>query len=198
MSDIKGIDVSEWNGLLKLDEIAAAGMKFIIARSTIGSGGLDRRWEQNRAMIARDGRFKFGTYHLVKPDRDPVEQADHFVKHVMDDERRPTMLALDVEMDMKSPPSKTYITTHLVTVIGRLAEHGIDPVIYTGRWYWGAYIKPISYDFTRHKLWVASYTAKPLLPGSWKSCAMWQYTSTFRIGRIRFDANYLYDEGLFK
>ena len=59
---MKGIDVSENNGLINWQAVAAAGIEFAIVRSSYGLHSKDEMFEQNVAGAKAAG-LKVGAYH---------------------------------------------------------------------------------------------------------------------------------------
>ena len=45
--EIKGIDVSTWQGDIDWAEVAGQGIQFAILRASFGEEGVDRKFEQN-------------------------------------------------------------------------------------------------------------------------------------------------------
>jgi len=81
--------------------------------------------------------------------------------------------------------------------VNRITSVGIEPGIYTGRWYWPTYMANTT-EFSHLKLWHAEYgpNSEPAPPirqvsyGGWKEVSVHQYTSMYFLCGRRRDANY--------
>ena len=59
---VKGIDVSEWQGVIDWDKVKAAGIQFAIIRTGWGKTGVDKQFKRNVSEARRVG-IKVGLYH---------------------------------------------------------------------------------------------------------------------------------------
>lgn len=73
---IEGIDVSQFQGPIDWQKVAADGKAFAICRATIGLG-TDPTFLTN-CRGARAAGLLVGAYHAYETSRDPIEQAKHF------------------------------------------------------------------------------------------------------------------------
>ena len=60
----EGIDVSQWQGSIDFKQVAAAGIRIVYIRSSMGSGYVDPYFEQNYQRAKAAG-LKVGFYHYV-------------------------------------------------------------------------------------------------------------------------------------
>src|SRR5207245_6673392 len=69
------------------------------------------------------------------------------------------------------------------------AGTGIDPIIYTGKYFWRDQVgAPAS--FANNPLWIAQYTTLcPDLPSPWGTWALWQYKDTGAVSGITGDVD---------
>jgi hypothetical protein len=81
--------------------------------------------------------------------------------------------------------------------VNDIRNAGIEPGIYTGRWYWPTYMANTT-EFSSLKLWHAEYgpNSEPAPPiqtvsyGGWSRVSVHQYTSLYFVCGRRRDANY--------
>lgn len=79
-----GVDTSQFQGVLDVPALAAAGVGFLVARATYGSSGwVDPRWTATaEACVAEE--LPFGGYGVLVPNQDPAAQARRWVAQVRD------------------------------------------------------------------------------------------------------------------
>jgi GH25 family lysozyme M1 (1,4-beta-N-acetylmuramidase) len=189
MAAVSGIDVSSNQGVIDWAQVAAAGQHYAFIRSSMGRGGVDRRFSTNYRH-AKESGLLVGVYHLVRPEWRGVEQIDHFLRTLGD--RTPDFpLVLDVELNgsdlippqRKSVAEVTACVRECVTVLETRGAR--KPIIYTGAWFWNDNITP-SREWDAYDLWVASYgTTAPRLPIGWTDWHFWQYTDKGRLPGIQ-------------
>jgi lysozyme len=174
-TQLEGIDVSHWQGVINWAAVAGAGIAFAYMKATEGRTFVDDRFAANWAAAKANGIAR-GAYHFGRPGTDPVAQARHFYNTV-----RPGSgdlpLCLDIEAtDSQTPTQVRNWIQRFVTEIKR--RMGRPPVIYTGYFFWqdNAGNSPNNYDTM---LWMARWSTTPLpLPIAWTNWTFWQYTST--------------------
>lgn len=175
------VDLHDDDGSYDLDAVLAGGVSAIIHKITEGGDFADPDDQRSIERIARDGRFLLGLYHYANA-RDPVVQADHFVRHASYFPN--ALLALDVEDNSRSRFG-TMNAGQAAVFVRRVHEK-------TGRW-------PLFYSFTsfmknmrasrlpeadryslsRCPLWQAQYGERPSRPACdiWSRIDLWQYTN---------------------
>ena len=62
-TELKGIDVSSYQGKINWKEVSEAGIKFVIARSTVRGGEMDSQFENNYKGAKKYG-IPFAAYHF--------------------------------------------------------------------------------------------------------------------------------------
>ena len=80
MTEIKGIDISKWQGELSdstVIRMIQAGIKFAYVKASQGSGSQDLHFEHNAMVLLASG-MKVGAYHFVTNDRADM-QYDNFL-----------------------------------------------------------------------------------------------------------------------
>lgn len=181
MAVTPGIDVSHHQNVIDWGQVAAAGYRFAVIRSSMGAGGID-----NRFIINWDGAQKAGllvsAYHLVRPEHSGTAQLDHFLRVLAG--RTPDLpLVLDVELDGRTATLPPRTPDEIALCVremgdGLIARGFRRPIIYTAAWFWNERVS-ITPHWEAYDLWVANYgVAAPLLPAPWKSWLFWQYSES--------------------
>jgi GH25 family lysozyme M1 (1,4-beta-N-acetylmuramidase) len=181
---VSGIDVSRWQGEIDWAQVAAEGHRFAMIRSTIGDAYLDPRFYSNWDE-ARTAGLLVTAYHVVTPDKSAQQQIDYFFD-VLGARRSDFPLVVDVERD--DGVDRQGITACVRACLQEVEERdGRKPIVYTARWFWDRYLQP-SDVWRGYHLWVASYTAEPLLPRDWDGWLFWQYTESGEVSGVSSQA----------
>lgn len=170
----------EWE-LAKLD-----GLDYAIIRATMGSAGLDTSFNYNVEGAQRVG-VGTGAYHFFRPDSGGTAQADNFLKVTQG-------YPLDFfDVDVEPPSDSTTLSPTLYAealydfVETFKRAKGFYPAIYTNFESWRTLVGTQHDDtFAKCQLHVAHYTnaPAPLLPRTWNTYTLWQYTSDGRVKGI--------------
>lgn len=197
----KGIDVSEFNGVIDWSNVKNAGIDFAILRSTFGSESqsqIDGQYFQNAQGCIKN-KIPFGIYHFAYfvNEQKAKAEADFAIKKADEYKDYVKFIVLDIEEDTeryaKSMGYNPDWTACSVAFLERVKESGYTPILYTN-YNW---LKN-KLDYSRlkeYKLWYAAPDAsKPAY-----DCAVWQYSWKGRINGISgdVDMNYCYDDTLF-
>lgn len=164
------IDLSHHNGTPDLGMAKADGILGVIQKATQGRTFVDPTYARNR-QASTDAGLHWGAYHFGTGG-DGVRQAAHFVDTVSP---RPTdLLVLDFEANHQGPSMSLEEARAFVTHVRET----------TGRWpgiYSGHYVKEllgtqIDAILGNCWFWLAQYGPTPVVPPTWKSWTVWQYT----------------------
>lgn len=189
----EGIDVSSWQGAINFHQVAAAGKKFAIIR------GGDGRYRDPNRMIYREGCLQAGlerdSYHFLRWHIPPAEMASICeetagsiaVPHIWLD-------AEDTSDYFKALPMSARLNW-LGEVIDRVTGKGLPNDLYTGRWWWVAYLNDTPV-FNHKRIWAAEYPfsnsmqaytwmVRPTLFGGWPKIDIWQYSSTGHVPGVQ-------------
>ena len=185
----KGIDVSENNGVIDWQEIADAGIEFVMVRSSYGKSGRDERFRQNVAGAHGVG-LQVGAYHYgyaLNPDG-AVLEAENCKAAI---EEAGVFLELPVFYDMEDADG--YKRNHAfdgssenVTAICKafLDNIGLNTGVYASL----SWLEDkIDWQGLGCAVWNAQWGDSDDLKGF-----MWQYTDSLVIGGRNFDGNILY------
>jgi lysozyme len=173
--DIRGIDVSHFQGVVNWQKVAASNVMFALAKATEGVGSKDIMFTANFAGMKSAGIFR-GAYHFFRPKSDAKAQADTFL-HVVS-RLDPGDLPPAIDVEVNDGKSASAIISGVRTWIQEVEQAlGRTPMIYTTASFWNANLNGTS-EFNGHPLWVAHYTdkAKPNLPKGFDTFAIWQFT----------------------
>ncbi len=185
----KGIDISKWQGDVNWDAIAGDGVKFAFVRVSDGINTqdqfFDKNWEESR-----DAGVYTGVYQFFRPNQSVLGQADYLLEKMGCDMDARTCPITDMDLppviDVEHRPSgwsKTQMRNAVRTWIDRVEEFGLEPVVYTGRFFWQDYVD--SDEWSDHPLWLAHYTNNcPNIPSHWGDWDFWQYTDSGSIAGV--------------
>lgn len=159
-------------------DIVAAGAKAVIVKATEGVSYTDQRWHANAREAAEAG-LMVGAYHVLRPGRDPVQQARHFrdVAH----DRCALSPVLDFELQDGLPGQEVVVrAVAFLAEVERIWQK--RAVVYCGPGFLGGLrvgaetLAPLG----RYPLWLADYRDAPHVPAPWSSWAMWQWDDGHR------------------
>lgn len=189
---MKGIDVSENNGFVDWESVAAAGVEFAIIRLGWGKRHLDSRFYENINGAINAG-LKVGVYYYSEAtDASEARAEADFALYVMQDAGiTPDMLEMGVWFDEENDSWKSErltdsdeITDICTTFINTLEE---------ARYHCGLYA---NYDYLTNVIdmsrlagvpvWCAQYNSQCDYDGA----AIWQCTDSYFINGAQFDKNY--------
>lgn len=186
---MKGIDVSENNGVVDWQAVADAGIEFAIVRASYGKTGRDEMFQQNVAGAHAAG-LKVGAYHYSYAlDVDDAAQEAENCRAAIDEAG--CLLELPVWFDMEDADG--YKRNHgfdfqpdEVTDMCRtfLADIGLDCGVYASLSWFESYI---DWQGLGCAVWNAQWGDKDDIKGY-----MWQYTDSLNIGGRFFDGNIIY------
>ena len=179
---LPGIDVSHWQGAIDWMQVAAAGVRFAIAKATEGTDYTDPTYALNKAGAAAQG-VPFTAYHFAKPDasvRDAVREADHFVEVA---DLGPGNLVPALDLERTGGLSQADLTRWALRWLGRVTVLlGVRPMVYTGPNGWRDRTGDTSAiaDAGYTVLWIAHWNvAAPSVPGGdWggNGWTFWQFS----------------------
>ncbi len=177
----QGIDVSQWQGNIDFEQVAAAGIKVVYIRSSLGGGFVDPYFEQNYQR-ARAAGLKIGFYHYVTART--VSQAQYqarFFVQTIGGKEFDCRLAMDFE-DLTNLSAAQANQIGLAFIRETERASGKEAVVYSNSYTAGAIFGGA---LTKYPLWVASYgVSQPSSAVNWSSWAGWQYTDQGRIPGI--------------
>ena len=173
---ILGMDISHFQNDVDWEEVKSAGIVFVYAKATQGTGFKDPMFQKNREGAQAAGIYH-GPYHFFESNADPKEQAENFLTAVgeLNKGDMPPVLDLEeagMEGDVDKVAYHKNVSLWLETVEKAL---GIRPMIYADPSFSNMYLD--NAYFSIYKLWLADYTASdPIVPNTWKDkgYTIWQ------------------------
>lgn len=180
---IKGIDVSHWQGYINWYSVASWDYKFAFIKATEGTAFKDAKFPVNWAGAKEAGLYR-GAYHFWREAGDYGIQALNFKNYVGKDigEIYPVL-----DLEDKYAPKGGTTPSKVKACLDKIEEYfERKPIIYTGAWWWNAWMKPVPSWTQDYDLWVAHYTTayNPIIPAGWNIWKLWQYTSQGKVDGI--------------
>jgi lysozyme len=181
---VHGFDVSRHNNRIDWDRAAAMNaegiqMRFVFIKATEGATLGDPAFSRNWREAKRVG-LRRGAYHFYHPTRDPIKQANNFIKRV---KLKPGDFApvLDFEVTNNVPDDKLIDDLH--TFLDAIeAEYNIRPIIYTNANLYKRYIKK---HFDVYPLWIADYSRTDLRRYDADKLYIWQHNENGWVRGVR-------------
>lgn len=204
-----GIDVSENNGEVDFEAVAAAGVKFVMVRASYGQHEEDSRFVENVEKAHAAG-LVVGAYHYgyaLNP-RQAMNEAINCQRVI---EKSGLLLEMPVFYDMedddkyKERHGFIFDIEHIDPIVQAfLKRFELHSGIYASEDWLGLYIV---WEETQKPVWCASwpykkeYLAEGLNDEALRDLAkddpfggwLWQFTDKLRIGDKLFDGNILYE-----
>lgn len=180
MDPLHGMDVSQFQGLIRWTQAVASGIQFAFIRIADGATYRDTRFVEN--WRATEGLCPRGTYQYFRPGEDPIKQAEFVLEELAQQGHGELVPMLDAERSTKRD-AKTRVAPEVIAeglerwVEYVEAEIEGSPIVYTGKDFWEVRVK--SQALKRCPLGIAQYTRDPAptIPKPWDDWALWQWTN---------------------
>lgn len=176
--EIKGIDVSKYQGNIDWKKVKQSGIDFAIIRAGYGKGTIDKCFKQNIEGALNAG-LKVGAYWFIyATNLDALLQNAKAFSNALAPYRKNVTMKMwcDWEYDSDAYCNKNGVVLDKATrtawvkqFIEAVKSYGYDCGVYTNP----DYIKTKFGDLSMYPLWIASYSKKK--PNY--DCFMWQYSS---------------------
>lgn len=196
----KGIDVSQWQGVIDWTKVKAAGIEFAMIRAGYGQNNIDPQFKRNISECNRLG-IPCGIYWFsyAYTEAMAIREAEYALAAV-----EPYKLEYPIAFDYEGAsvdyakkngvvPDKAHVTALANAFCGRIEQAKYYAMVYTNPAYLSQYYDsyvPKSYD-----IWLAQWPANPD-PAAKPAQAggIWQYTNSGTVagisGRVDMDAAY--------
>ena len=191
-TQLKGVDVSSYQGSINWASVAGAGIKFGYTKATEGTGYQDSTFAGNWSGMKNNGIAR-GAYHFFHGEIDGTQQADYYLAFVnahggFAAGDLPPMLDWEQVNPNNGGASCSTATANATAFINEIkAKTGMKTLIYTSPGIWNGYGCTNSYG--SDPLWVADYfnsqgngcytsdtsTECPSTPSGWSAFSFWQY-----------------------
>lgn len=175
-----GIDVSAYQENVDWATVANQGVFYCFAKATEGATSVDDKFARNWAGMRSVGIVR-GAYHFFRPGRDPVAQADNYLRAVgrIEPFDLPPVLDLEITDGLSVSAIVDRALAWMSTIEGKT---GRKPILYTFPSFWEEKLGNPS-QFAQYPLWIANFgTRTPYVPKTWRSWTFHQYSET---GTIR-------------
>jgi lysozyme len=178
-TDVQGIDVSHFQGVVDWQQVAQAGMAFAFAKATEGITYLDPQFATNWAGIQAAGLLR-GAYHFFEANDDATAQAQHFLDTV---QLTPGDLPPVLDIETTAGVSNEQIWSGVATWLQVVEQAtGRQPILYTAPGFWSSHAPDLT--LTRYPLWLADYATQPTLPTGWTSWLFWQHSQSGSVAGV--------------
>ncbi len=182
--EMHGIDVSKHNSRIdwprvRLMEADGVRLQFVFIKATEGATMSDVQFDKNWRE-ARKSSLRRGAYHFYHPTRDPLKQANNFIRNVT---LKPGDFAPVVDFEVTNGQSETTIVEGLRQWLETVETHyRVRPIIYTNGNLYRRYIRE---NFTDYPLWIADYSTKDLRQYNHDQLYFWQHSQAGWVQGIR-------------
>lgn len=190
----KGIDVSNWQGLINWNKVKNAGVEFAILR--IGYGMYDNQKDkqfENNYNGARTNGIPVGIYHYsYATSVEEAKKEAQLVLKWLNGRGLQLPVYFDLEDKTQQNLGKNTLNEMCRVFCNTIEDGGYWAGIYTNKyWATGLIDGPSLGD--RYTYWIAQYNDKCTYAGDY---AMWQYSSSGKVDGIsgNVDMNYLYKD----
>ena len=173
--DIKGIDVSSYQGEIDWEELSSQNISFVFIKATEGSTFVDKNFAYN-FQEAKKTVLAVGAYHFFSYDSSGKTQAENFINTVIPFEGMlPPVIDLEFYGNKeKNPPDREAVALQLKTMLEILEAHyGQKPLIYATEKSYKLYL---SDDYNEYDIWIRNVVTKPELTDN-RTWTFWQYTN---------------------
>ncbi|MEZ0483911.1 glycoside hydrolase family 25 protein [Fibrella aquatica] len=181
---VHGLDVSRHNNRINWDRVAAMNdgevrMQFVFMKATEGATLGDPTFTRNWKEAKRVG-LRRGAYHFYHPTRDPIKQANNFIKRVT---LKKGDLHPVLDFEVTNGVADEKIIDDLQIFLDALeAEYNVRPIIYTNPSLYKRFIKD---NFDVYPLWIADYSKANLSRYDADKLYIWQHNKSGWVKGIR-------------
>ncbi|EJW15361.1 glycoside hydrolase family 25 protein [Paenibacillus alvei] len=190
-SDVKGIDVSHWEGKIDWEKVKLEGFQFAYVKASESTSTKDPNFSRN-VKGAKEAGLLVGAYHFARPDKNKAsDEAEHFVSFLT---QYPTDLLPVLDLEEPEDPKKISVTALVQWVQSFInvvkGKTGRDVMLYTGSWFIDLF-QQFNNALSDLPLWIANYrtTSSPPDNGGWTRWTIWQYSEKGKVSGIDGDVD---------
>ena len=187
--DIKGIDVSSYQGEIDWNVISSHKISFAFIKATEGSSFVDKNFAYN-FKEAQKTSLAVGAYHFFSYDSKGKTQAENFINTVVPFEGMlPPVIDLEFYGDKeKYPPDRAEVEKQLKIMINLLEEHyNQKPIIYATEKSYELYL---SDGYEEYDIWIRNVISKPKLSDD-RAWSFWQFTNRDKLNGYKGKEKYI-------
>lgn len=180
---IHGIDVSRHNSRINWDrvkqvQVNGVPLQFVFIKATEGATLGDKSFVKNWQGAGEAG-LRRGAYHFYHPTRDPIKQADNFIRRVT---LEPGDFAPVLDFEVMNGQPDNQILRDLQIWLSAIEEHYHQkPIIYTNAYLYNRFIKDHLADYP---LWIADYSNPHLRNYDRTNLYIWQHNKSGYVAGI--------------
>lgn len=195
MAQIKGIDVSKWNGEIDWKKVKADGVEFVFIRTGYWTNYTDPYFEKNY-INAKSAGVKVGAYHYSYAlTAVQAKQEAEFMLTLLKGKSFEYPIAYDLENDATQLVlGKKVLTDMAAAFCETIKSAGYTPMLYINTNWRNNYI-----DMTRitgvYHIWQAHYPPNPAIRPTAidDKVAVWQHSCTGKVSGINGDVDMNWD-----
>lgn len=196
--NVKGIDVSKWQGDIDWKKVKAAGIEFAMLRLGYGSSdgnscGLDSSFEKNVAGAVAAG-VDIGCYfYSYALSAEAAKKEGAYVAGVLSKYKGVFTypIAFDIEDNSQVNLGKTVLTNMVIAFCEAIEKAGFYCSFYSNLNWLRNYLNDA--QLSKYDHWLAQWASAPTYTGAF---GMWQYSSTGKVNGIstNVDMNIAYKD----
>ncbi len=180
---IHGIDVSRHNSRIdwqRVSQVQVNGtpLQFVFIKATEGATLADKSFAKNWKGAGLAG-LRRGAYHFYHPTRDPIRQADNFIRQVTL-ESGDFAPVLDFEV-MNGQPDANILRDLQIWLDAVEDHYDHKPIIYTNAYLYNRFIKGHLFNYP---LWIADYSNPQLRNYDRTNLYIWQHNKSGYVAGI--------------
>jgi lysozyme len=186
--NLKGIDVSTWQGVINWPQVKAAGIQFAIVRAGHGTSR-DKYWEKNYAGAKAAG-IRVGAYWYseAKSTTGAAAEADKFLT-VLKGKVLEFPVYYDIEEKSQFAKGKAFCSSIALTVLKKLTAAGYLAGLYTSTGFTPYFSSEV---LRNYPFWCAQYNTRCTYGGPY---GIWQHSSKGAVagisGNVDLDIGYV-------
>jgi GH25 family lysozyme M1 (1,4-beta-N-acetylmuramidase) len=201
-AEIKGIDVSHYQGDIDWEKVKNAGVKFAMIKAGGSDDGLyqDNYFEQNYTNAVENG-LAVGAYYYgcAITENEAIAEAQHCLS-ILKNRSIGLYVAYDVETDRQAGAGKDQLTKSIIAFCDTIKKAGYKPMVYANVNFFTNFIDIAKLRTMGYDIWVAHYGVD-----AYDSIAfparIWQSSSSGQIDGITkntvdLDTLYFYDPNM--
>ncbi|WP_234117478.1 N-acetylmuramoyl-L-alanine amidase [Clostridium hydrogenum] len=169
----KGVDISNWAGVVDINKVKNAGYSFVISKITEGTTYVDPYGKQNIANTKSNGLIA-GAYHFARfTDKAGAIQEANFFKQNCP--ANVDFVVLDFEQQCSGDMTDACLA--FLDSVSSIAP----AIIYCNPSYINSYLNS---KITKYPLWIANYGVQSPKTPLWGTYAIWQYDENGQVPGI--------------
>lgn len=175
--EVKGIDVSNYQGEIDFNKIEEQGISFAFIKATEGSSYIDEYFSSNYENI-KNTNLVIGIYHFFSFESSGEDQFSNYKSTVGTIENDDNLMLPIIDIEYygdykKNNPNKEEVEKELQTMLDEMEkEYKLKPIIYTTQSFYNKYIEN---NFQDYDIWIRNILVKPNLEEG-RNWTFWQYT----------------------